>query len=217
MDDRLRAALAGALAVLLLCGCDPESVTGSPEPSEPDDPPGEIERPDASVDIDVEPGASSIGVHYRLTNDGDTELLVPNLLPTTAGTFDDDAGLAYVTGDDDGAVMLSQRVFAMPETDVSFAQIPRVGVTRVAPGADLEVSLEVPLPLERRYPWGDDLGKGTIELPDPVGAVRFCLGVVPPPYQLHYGLEREDGVSSVTHGSAINAGQYLFCSDPVEP
>lgn len=206
---------AAALAAALLAGCDPTSLRHA-SPAEPDDPPGEIDRPDATVDIDVEPGPTSVRVHYRLVNDGDVELLVPHRLSTPTGAFDDDAALVYITGatgDEEDVVMLSQRVFATPDSDIDLAQAPRVGATVVAPGDDLDVALEVPLPLQRRSPWGDDLGDGTIELPDPTSGVLFCLGVLPAPYAPNYGVERQDGVTSISHGSATNAGQYLFCSD----
>jgi len=93
---------------------------------------------------------------------------------------------------------------------------PRVGVTEVAAGESLEHEVVVPLPLQRRHPFGADLGDGVVSLPSDPGTVRFCLGVIAPPYPQALARRKQDGVDTVNHGNAAWDSQYLFCSEPVE-
>ncbi len=213
------------LAVVLLSGCDgatdvdPETPvdTGITSGGEPADPRSDQPEPEASFRVEVTPDDTAVSIRYRLTNGSDRVLLVPNQLTDSNGAVDDTRQTVYVTGTGEHAVAISQRVFASPETDrLDLAQLPTVGVSRLKPGGILSVDLEVPLPLERRHPFGDDLGYGTIELPDPVDEVQFCLGVISAPVAPNVGLVRSDGVSTIQHGTPANDAQYLYCSDPVD-
>jgi hypothetical protein len=211
--------LLGPLLVSALSGCDDggEGSTGEPAASEPADPAGTPTRPAAQFDVQVAPEEDGVRVSYRLVNQGSAPLLVPNRLPVPAG-----AGVryrsdqAYVSGGPDGLVQLSHRVFAWPDTArMTWEVAPRVGVTQVAPGRSVSAELTVPLPLTRNQPFGDDIGYGTIRLPDPVEDMVFCLGVLPGPSSGAIPLHRDDGVLLTEHGNSTNSAQHLFCSDPV--
>jgi len=213
-----------AVSAVVVTGCDsagPVNLGGGGAPGiedggEPDDPGGKVDRPDASYDVKVTVDETDVHIQYSLSNDSGQPLLVVNQLPVVAGAglrYRDD--LAYVTGQDNDRVQLSQRVFAWPDTDKkNWAQAPRVGVTRLAPGKSVTATISVPRPLTRSQPFGDDLGYGTIALPDPVKDVVFCLGVIPSPWPLAIGMTEDDGVPTIAHGDASNEAQYLFCSDP---
>jgi hypothetical protein len=223
--DRLRrligVLLLGLLLVSGLSACDDggEGSSGEPTASEPADPAGSSTRPAAQFDVQVTPEEDGVRVSYQLVNQGSAQLLVPNRLPVPAGAgvrYRSD--LAYVTGGPDGLVQLSHRVFAWPDTDRKTWEVaPRVGVTRVAPGRSVsaELTVPLPLPLTRNQPFGDDIGYGTIRLPDPVKDVVFCLGVLPGPSSGVIPLHRDDGVRLTEHGNSTNSAQFLFCSDPV--
>jgi hypothetical protein len=220
--------VAGLLAAVL-SGCsddsDPEQPEQEPMSSvtdggEPADPTSDAARPDASVEFDVT-ADDSLRVSYTVTNDGADDLLVVNRLPQPAGagtSYVDD--ISYATGQDDGRVQVAQRAFAWPDSDaIDFAQAPEVGATRLPPGESLDVTLEVGLPLERSQPFGDDLGYGDIELPDPVTDAVFCLGVIAAPYPSGVSPrpdEDDPSLVRLAHGDATHDAQYLFCSDPVE-
>lgn len=209
--------LLGLLLVSGLSACDDggEGSNGKPAASEPADPAGTSTRPAAQFDVQVTPEEDEVQVTYRLVNQGLAPLLVPNRLPVPAG-----AGVrylsdqAYVTGGPDGLVQLAHRVFAWPDTDRKTWEVaPRVGVTQVAPGRSVSAELTVPLPLTRNQPFGDDIGYGTIRLPDPVEDVVFCLGVITGSAAIP--LHEDDGVLLTEHGNSTNSAQHLFCSDPV--
>jgi hypothetical protein len=106
-------------------------------------------------------------------------------------------------------------VFAQPDTDrMDWAQAPKVAATRVAAGSTLRGTVVVPRPLERLQPFGDDLGYGTIALPDPARQVRFCVGVIASPYPVPVA-DQADVAAPVLDHSQLNAeAQYLFCSEP---
>ena len=91
-------------------------------------------------------------------------------------------------------------------------QAPQIGATVLEPGASLAVTLEVPLPLERNQPFGDDLGAGPIALPDEPSEVRFCLGLLPRSFT--DAAPDEDGVVLLAQTDASAAVQHLLCSDP---
>jgi len=224
MHERRRVAAALVLvAAGVLAGCadgsgpdEPED-TGLTSGGEPADPRSDVPEPEATFQVQVSPGDTSVAVTYTLTNDSSVPMLIPNQLTESNGTVDDTRQTVYVTGTGDASAAISQRVFASPDTDrMDFAQLPSVGVSRLAPAGTLSVDLEVALPLERRHPFGDDLGYGTIELPDPVEEVQFCLGVISAPFAPNLGLERSDGTSTIQHGTPSNEAQYLFCSDEID-
>jgi hypothetical protein len=225
---RRLAVLAGlvglAVSAAVVTGCNsagPVNLGGGGAPGiedggEPDDPGGNGDRPDAAYDVKVTVDASAVHVGYSLTNKAAQPMLVVNRIPAVAGAgvrYWDDR--AYVTGQDNDRVQLSQRAFAWPNTDrKNWVQAPRVGVTRVAPGETVTATISVPRPFTRSQPFGDDLGYGTIALPDPAKDVVFCLGVIPSPWPLAIGMTEDDGVPTIAHGDAANDAQYLFCSDP---
>ena len=204
--------------VLASCADDAESSdpTGTmvSDGDEPADPPADVAEPAASFSSEVTAGDTEVAVSYHLTNDGDEPLLVVDRLPTPSGS-DFTTAQVYVSGQDDGRVLLSQRVFPWPDSDrINYAQAPQVGVTTVAPGETVSADVAVPLPLERRHPFGQDIGYGEIALPGPVTDVVFCLGVIPPPFEPSLGRDHVDGVTTVDHGNESHEAQYLFCSKP---
>lgn len=211
---------AAAAALLLATGCadaqeDPAPPTstdgGSTEPAQ------EAPRPDVDFAAEVTPGAGSVAVSWSLTNTGGEPLLVVDRPPRASGaSVAYDPRTAYVVGGDDGTVQVAQRLFDLPETDrMSWARLPRAGATELAPGATLDRELAVPVPLVRLSPWGDDIGNGPIELPDPVTGVQFCLGVLAGDLQSSWGPGRDGDVVGLSHGSEAVAAQHVLCSDLV--
>lgn len=111
----------------------------------------------------------------------------------------------------DGGALLAQAIFGFPDTDQTWAAIPDVGVTEVAPGEVVEVEVRSAFPLTWFHPFGTDLGTGPMSIPRDVDEVRFCLGVVAPPFpESMTPRTEEDGTRTVGHASAA---QHLFCSD----
>lgn len=130
--------------------------------------------------------------------------------PTPEARFDAEDE-AYLTEDADGGALLSQAIFGFPDTDQTWASVPGVGVTEVAPGEVVEVEVRSALPLTWFHPFGTDLGTGPMSIPRDVDEVRFCLGVVAPPFpESMTPRTEEDGTRTVGHASAA---QHLFCSD----
>lgn len=184
---------------------------------EPADPTSDVPRPDASFAAQVTVADDAVRVTWTLTNRTEAELLVADRLPDDTGELDQ-TGVAYLTGDpaQKGRVVVSQRVFPQPQgSTVDFAQAPEVGATRVAAGATVRGQVVVPRPWQRRYPYGNDLGFGTIALPDPATDVRFCLGVLPSPYPAQVTAQGDVEHPVVDHGLGNARTQYLFCSEPV--
>lgn len=218
---RIAAALLGALLAASLAGCDDDGGTPAPggtsteDGGEPTDPAVTAPKPKARFDATVSPQQDGVHVSYTFTNDSPGDLLLVNRLPEPSGAsvrYTDQ--LAYVTGEKDDRVLLSQRAFAWPDTDrMAWGEAPRVGVTRVAAGKTVTVELTVPLPLVRRQPFGDDLGYGEIALPDPVESMRFCLGAIAAPYHPAIALRTDDGDPTIAHGNKSHESQYLFCTD----
>lgn len=200
-----------AAAVLVAAGA---ILAGCSDLASEERPTGGAAAPEADFEVSVEPTASQVTVHYTLTNNTDGPLRVTDKPAVSAGAgvrYRNDA--AYATGDGEGGVMLSQALFGMPDVDVDFESIPRVGITDLAAGETLEADVVIPRPIDWNHPWGD-LGEDSIELPDDPESVRFCLGVVSPPFDESMLAEVEaDGVTTVIHASA---DQHLFCSDPAE-
>lgn len=182
----------------------------------PAEPSQDTPRPDVAFDVEVTPGAQSVAVSWSLTNTGDEPLLVVDRVSrASGGAVVHDPQVVYVVGGDDGLVQVGTRLFDLPETDrMSWAQLPTAGATELAPGAKIERDLAVPVPLERLSPWGDDLGDGPIELPDPVRSVQFCLGVVAGEPQPSWGVERDGDVVLLEHGRGAVSAQHVLCSDP---
>ncbi|RYC07442.1 hypothetical protein [Nocardioides zhouii] len=214
-----RLAAATLVALLAVSGCSDtqeEPVETSTEGG-PAAPPQEAPRPDVDFDVEVNPGPDAISVSWSLTNTGAAPLLVVDRVPRASGaSVAYDPEVTYVVGADDGTVQVAQRLYDLPEGDrISYAQLPRAGATELAPGDSLERDLEVPLPLVRASPWGDDIGFGSIELPDPVTSVQYCLGVVAGDPEPAWGLDRTDDGILLNHGGGAVAAQHVLCSDPI--
>ncbi|GAA4707811.1 hypothetical protein [Nocardioides conyzicola] len=224
---------AAVLGVLVLSACGSESSGGGDggdgetgaggddvsssvrDGGEPADPTGPAARPDADFSAEVTVSDDAVRVTYRLVNRSGGELLVPDQLADENAEYDGDTSRAYVTGAD-GGVVVSQRVFPQPDTDrKDWAQAPKVQATRLAAGETLQGSVEVARPLVRVQPFGDELGYGTIALPDPAADARFCLGVLAPPYPPSVDALGQQADPLIDHSNQVAAGQYLFCSDPV--
>ena len=199
----------GVLVVALLMslsGCAEESPYGEFGPS------GSASAPEARFDAEVTVRDTEVQVAYRFANDGDKPLLLINRPGVAAGAgvrYREDA--AYVTEDADGGALLSQALFGFPDTDQTWASIPDVGVTEVGPAEVVEVEVTSALPLTWFHPFGTDLGTGPMSIPRDVDEVRFCLGVVTPPFpESMTPRTEEDGTRIVGHASAK---QHLYCSE----
>lgn len=199
----------GVLVVALLMslsGCAEDSPYGEFGPS------SSAPTPEARFDAEVAVRDTEVQVSYRFTNDGGEPLLLINRPGVAAGAgvrYREDA--AYLTEDADGGALLSQAIFGFPDTDQTWASVPGVGVTEVAPGEVVEVEVRSALPLTWFHPFGTDLGTGPMSIPRDVDEVRFCLGVVAPPFpESMTPRTEEDGTRTVGHASAA---QHLFCSD----
>jgi hypothetical protein len=171
-------------------------------PGEPPDPQPTSAAPKVDFTADVDVRQNDVHVAYQLVNKSGGDLYA----------FKSDK--VYATGHDNGRVQLAQRAFAMPDGDVTWTQaVPADGV-RVGDGQQITADLTVPLPLQRRHPYGDDYGDGPIKLPDPINDIVFCLGIV----------RASDVTVTVPAGTAITlpnlasttAIQHLLCSEPTK-
>jgi hypothetical protein len=186
-------------------------------PAEPADPPVTGPAPDVAFSATVTPQDGSIKISYRLTNRSSGELIVPNKVPVygAAGSLTPDPNAVYVTGGEDDQAVISKRVFPRPDTDkVNWATTPLTYGVILAPGASVAEDITVPVPLTRRHPYGDDYGDGAIKLPDPVKAVRFCLGVIN-----RADLPKapvKDGVVTLGHSKDAAGVQHLSCTAAVK-
>jgi hypothetical protein len=208
------------VGILVATGCadtQEEPLRPTSTDGGPSEPAQDVPRPDVTFDVEVSPGSDAIAVSWSLTNTGDAPLMVVDRVPRASGAsvaYDPEA--AYVVGGDDGAVQVAQRLYDLPETDrMTWARLPRAGATELAPGDVLRRDLAVELPLRRSSPWGDDIGHGPVELPDPVTSVQFCLGVVAGEPEPSWGLDRTDGEVLLNHGGGAVAAQHVLCSDPI--
>jgi hypothetical protein len=202
---------AGLAAVLGSAGC------GS-TPAEPADPRATGTPPTVQFTAGVEVRGQSLQISYQLVNSSGQDLIVLNQVPafTASGSPKPDVNAVYVTGADlQGRVEISKRAFAMPDTEnKSWAQAARISGVVVKPGQSVGEELTVPLPLRRHHPYGDDLGEGTISLPDPVTEVVFCLGVI---REAEARLPSGGAETPVTlpHLGSTTGIQHLSCSAPV--
>lgn len=222
------AAVAAVLACgLLAAGCGDESPAGpggaSPAPAagptvgstavpvSRNGPVGDLPDLGVRVTAEVTPGADRVRVGYRLVNDGVEPVVVPNLLPEASGAtvaYRDSTVWATQAGED--GVVLAHAFIGKPETvgEMTWEQVPRVGVTTVEPGGTLTVSTSAALPLAWHHPWGDDFGGGPLTLPDEPATVTFCLGVTP---AAEAGVRVDDGVATADQETR----QHLLCAPTV--
>ncbi len=164
------------------------------------------------VDVDVAPSDTAVSVRYEWTNESDEAVLVVDRPTARVGASTRPSPEAwYAVGVGDGVVQVSQRLFERPVDAPDAAQEIPVGMTQVAPGATLDGSLEVPLPIVEATPYDGRHAPGEGPVGDPT-SVQFCLGVLVPPYDPRLVDRTDDGVIGY-HGSTEL--QTLFCSDPV--
>jgi hypothetical protein len=208
MDVRWRTAGLVALAAvaLLVAGC-------SSEPREP--PTSKPTGPAPSVEFtaSVQTRAGAIDISYRLVNRDDKVLYALNRIFPYDDPFhyESKPDEVYIVGRRRGGVEIAKRAFDMPP-GIDYEAASVLGGTRLAPRQSVEESLSVPLPLERRHPYGDEVIEGTVTLPDPIRSVVFCLGVV--------DITPEEYPGAIepllfTHGAYTTSAQHVFCSEPV--
>jgi len=208
---RVRVGLLLVAALVVASGCDESSSDPVEERSETSM--GGAPQPAGTTyHATIEVEADQVVVRWHLTNEGSQELLVADGIPVVAG-----AGVrlqrdtAYVIPDGED-VELSQRAFPWPDTDLTFATAPRVGVTRLAAGDSLSRTVTVQRPLAVRHPFGTDLGDGELSLPAAPDGVTFCLGVIAPPLKPALALTSMNGGETIVHGEVPFESQHLFCS-----
>lgn len=221
--------MALAALVLLSAGCGEEdpagpggsSATPGPTPgptvgatgvpTSTNGPVSALPRPDVTFSAEVSADAGQVAVTYRLVNDGTEPVVVPDLLPEPSGaTVVHRSGTVWATQAGEHGVVLAHAFLGKPETvgEMTWEQIPRVGVTTVEPGATLAVTTGAPVPLRWHHPWGDDFGGGPITLPEDPATVTFCLGVTP---ASEAGVRVDDGVATADQETP----QHLLCSATV--
>lgn len=195
---RTKTLIAAGLTLLVVTvgGCGRKDAA----PVEPADPQPATPAPQVDFTANVDVTDTAVHITYALTNTSGGELYAFN------------SDTVYVTGQPNGRVQLAQRAFAMPDGSITWASpIPAPGV-RVGDGKTITGDLSVPLPLQRKHPYGNDYGNGPIALPDPITDVVFCLGVV----------RASDVTVTVPAGEAMTlpnlasttAVQHLLCSAP---
>ncbi|KHD77452.1 hypothetical protein MB27_09965 [Actinoplanes utahensis] len=193
------------LAMLLASGgC------GSPA-REPVDPAPTGTPPPTVLTATFEVRGAILHVDYELVNEAGEDLVVLNRLP--AGLDDDGTSTAHVVGAGAGGrVEVTTRAFAQPEgSKINYVAAPEVGGTVVVAGGSVGGDVEVPWPLRRDHPWGDDFGDGVVTLADPVREVVFCVGVI---RRAELPGTREENGPVVTHSAETTRVQHVACSTP---
>ena len=144
-------------------------------------------------------------VEYSVTNRGARAVLLLNRGDTSLGLG---PGRVYVEPQSDGTVNLTQRGYTLPPDyggpGPSVLTYP--GVSALAPGKTARETLRVRAPKSRQHPYGRYYPE--VQVPDPLGRVRFCLGVVP-----------SDAPTKMTRGTRVLtslqaiAAQELLCGE----
>jgi hypothetical protein len=183
-------------------------------PGEPPDPPATGEPPAVEFTAKVSVEAQALRITYRLENRSGQALVVLNDVPAYNGDNQiPDVNAVYITGrPDSNRVEIAKRAFAMPQGGVTWTHPTQVSGVIVANGDSAHEELVVPLPLQRHHPYGDDIGEGTIKLPDPISEVVFCVGVVP----AAQAPAPSGPKVTLPHLSSTTAVQHLFCSPPTK-
>jgi hypothetical protein len=208
----LQRLLVGAVLLLTLgcAGC-------AGQPSEPDDPPAQGTSPAAGFVSAVEVRGQALHISYELTNRSDGKLVVFNRVPAfspSGAMVEDPASVYVIGGKPDGRAQIAKRAFHQLESDrTDWVQTPLVGVSELEPGRALREEFDVPLPLERRRPYGDDYGDGKVELPDPVREVVFCVGAGNAADLPATTASTEFG-PVLGHVADVTRAQHLWCSEP---
>jgi hypothetical protein len=183
------------------------------KPSEPPTSKPTGPAPAVEFTASVEPRATAIDISYRLVNRDDRVLYALNRVfrDNDPFRFASEPDEVYIVGRRGGVVEIAKRAFDKPPGfDYDAAAV--LGGTRLAPGHSVAESFSVPLPLERRHPYGDKVMEGVVTLPDPIRAVVFCLGVVDIPPD-DYPDYRERLL--FVHDPPVTPAQHVFCSEPV--
>lgn len=170
--------------------------------------------PDAEFSASVTQEDEVLHIRYRLVNKGAAGVYVLNGVPLQEQTLSVRSApdAVYVTGRGGHTAEIAKRAFDMPATDKKAWEAPyRVAGRLVAPGEAFSEEVTVALPLHRRHPYGDDVGEGVIELPDPTDTVVFCVGVVREAWQPP---ESTPTLPLFPHLSSTTTNQHLFCSAP---
>jgi len=205
---RLRRIFAGGLAALLGTGACTTA------PAEPADPPASGNRPAVGFTATVTVDGQAVRISYQLVNQSTDELIVLNRVPayTTAGTEKADPNAVYVVGRAKShTVEIGKRAFPMPDTGKkTWVQAPRVAGVTLPPGQSIGEEVTVSLPLQRRHPYGDDFGDGTIALPDPIKELVFCVGVIR--RSEAQGAAASGDTITLPHLISTTSVQHLFCS-----
>jgi hypothetical protein len=144
---------------------------------------------------------------------------------THDGSWQTRPEFVYVVGKDGGRVEIGKRAHPQPSpTNINLVRSPVLAGSALAPGGSISEEFSVPLPLRRSHPYGDNVGFGTVVLPDPVTEIVFCLGVIrgalatdhrspaAGPSATAVGVTE---VGQIPHAGEVLTGQHLFCSDPV--
>ncbi len=147
-----------------------------------------------------------IVVEYSVTNRGPRPVLLLNRGDTSFGLG---PGRVYVEPQADGTVNLTQRGYTLPPGHTGPGPTAAIypGVSELAPGKTAKESVRVRAPKSRQHPYGRYYPN--VPVPDPLGRVRFCLGVVP-----------ADAPTKTTRGTRVLtslqaiAAQELLCADP---
>ncbi len=147
-----------------------------------------------------------ISVEYSVTNRGPRPVLLLNRGDTSFGLG---PGRVYVEPQADGTVNLTQRGYTLPPGHTGPGPTAAIypGVSELAPGKTATETVRVRAPKSRQHPYGRYYPN--VPVPDPLGRVRFCLGVVP-----------ADAPTKTTRGTRVLtslqaiAAQELLCADP---
>ncbi|MEO5664634.1 MAG: hypothetical protein ABIR39_15270 [Nocardioides sp.] len=204
-DVRWLIVVLGLVVVATACSSSSSSSSSSSEPGT--SPAPSASPPVVDFSATVTPGAEEIVVRWSLTNRSGDELLVPNLVPDSAGRFSSTANTVYVVPGTDADVELVKKAFEA--SGDAGDSLPSVGFTRLADGAVVEEVVRVPLPLSGYSP------DGGASVPPDATSVVFCVGVVSPPFIASMGFNEHDGIETMNHGVAATQ-QHVFCSEPAE-
>ncbi len=175
-----------------------------------------IENQTATLPVEFEAKLSTIKgkrltVHYRITNRGQSELLLINRGDIYAGLS---VATVYVEPLTNGVVEVSQRGFVEPkDSTAGYPQPPNQhGFSRLKPGQSVEEEISVSLPLQRQNPFKKLQPPVVAPMPAKVDGIRFCLGVLEENPKMI--TRTTDGVEVLSNPIWLEQ-QQLFCT-PVQ-
>jgi hypothetical protein len=208
------------LAIALITGVGTVQSTGAiPLPTTLSKDPPKMEKTEnqaSTLPVEFEAKLSTIKdkrliVRYRITNRGQSELLLINRGDIYAGLS---VATVYVEPLANGVVEVSQRGFLEPkDSTAGYPQPPNQhGFSRLKPGQSAEEEIFVSLPLQRQNPFKNLQPPVVAQMPAKVDAIRFCLGVLE---------ENPKMITRSTNGVEVLSNpiwleqQQLFCT-PVQ-